>query len=223
MLEWRNLVCGVMIVLVPSSLMAQDNGRAMLHNNGGTWLNENLAPPSTAIFPDSLLQTQKGYSARIDAEGSTVQVAPETVVQFQGLELALDHGHLQLDTAREMKVLIGCVTVTPITYDRTQFDVTDIDGKVKVVAYKNDVKIELHGSALRKTKGESSSTIVREGEQATRSEHCGVPVRPGTGATPGPVLDSALARDAGFIVVVGVAACLLLCFGDEPISPSKPN
>jgi hypothetical protein len=145
------------------------------------------------------------------------------VVQFQGLELALDHGHLQLDTAREMKVLIGCVTVTPITYDRTQFDVTDIDGKVKVVAYKNDVKIELHGSALRKTKGESSSTIVREGEQATRSEHCGVPVRPGTGATPGPVLDSALARDAGFIVVVGVAACLLLCFGDEPISPSKPN
>ena len=168
------------------------------------------------------MRTQKENSARIDADGSTITVEPETIVQFEGLELALDHGHLQLDTAREMKVLIGCVTVTPITYDRTQFDVTDIDGKVKVVAYKNDVKIELHGSALRKTKGESSSTIVREGEQATRSEHCGVRVRPSQGTTGGGAfLDSAWAKGGG-IVAIGVT-CLIICRGDDPISPSKPN
>lgn len=34
---------------------------------------------------------------------------------------------------------------------------------------------------LRKTKGESSSLIVRAGEQATRSEHSGGPVRPSQG------------------------------------------
>ncbi|MGA9807439.1 MAG: hypothetical protein WA350_07335 [Candidatus Sulfotelmatobacter sp.] len=120
MLKWRNLVCRMMIVIVPSSLIAQGTGRALLHSDGGTWLNGDPAPETSAIFPDSLVQTQQGYSARIDAEGSSVQVRPETVVQFQGDELTLDHGRLQLDTAREMKVIIGCITVSPITSDRTQ-------------------------------------------------------------------------------------------------------
>jgi len=38
----------------------------------------------------------------------------------------------------------------------TQFDPTDIDGKVKVVACKNEVRIELDGSALRKTRRRAS-------------------------------------------------------------------
>jgi hypothetical protein len=100
------------------------------------------------------------------------------VVQFQGLELALDHGHLQFDTECEMKVLIGCLTVAPITSDRTLYDVTAIDGKVKVVAYQNDVGIELHGSALGKTKG-GVIQHDRAGRRASHpSEHCGVPFRP---------------------------------------------
>ena len=105
-----------MIVIVPCSLMAQDTGRALLHSDGGTWLNgESSACHPPRFFPTPSSRRKQGYSAKIDAEGSTVQVAPETVVQFQGAELALDHGHLQLDTAREMKVLIGCITVSPIT------------------------------------------------------------------------------------------------------------
>jgi hypothetical protein len=221
LLKWRNLVCGVMIAIFPSSLIAQDATRGLLHSQGGTWLNDSPAPPTAAIFPDSLVQTQKGYTARIDVEGSGVVIAPETVVQFQGLELALDHGHLQLDTASEMKVLIGCITVTPITYDRTQYDVTDVDGKVKVVAYKNDVKIELHGSALQQSKnGRSSSQIVREGEQATRSEHCGAAIEPTQGGTKGALLDNPWAKGAG-LVAIGLT-CLIICRGDDPISPSTP-
>ena len=173
LLEWRKLVCGVMIVIVPASLNAQIADRGLLHSDGGTWLNGSPAPAVSAIFPDSLVQTQAGHSARINLDGSTVLIGPETIVQFQGNELALDHGALQLDTAREMKVLIGCVTVTPITSDRTQYNVTDVDGRVKVVALKNDVKIHLHGAARRSKQGDSSDLIVREGEQATRRDRCG--------------------------------------------------
>jgi hypothetical protein len=115
--EWRKLVCGVMIVIVPSSLFAQGTGGALLHSDGGTWLNENPAPATAAIFRDSLVQTQKGYSARIDAEGSTVLIGPETVVQFQGNELTLDHGSLRLDTATEMTVIVGCITINPLSSD----------------------------------------------------------------------------------------------------------
>ena len=153
--------------------------------------------------------------------GQPYWLESETIVQFQGNELALDHGALQLDTAREMKALIGCVTVTPITSDRTQYNVTDVDGRVKVVALKNDVKIHLHGAARRSKQGESSDLIVREGEQATRRDRCGALVQPTHGD--GPILERPLAWGTG-VAAVAVITCLgLLCRPtDDPVSPSKP-
>jgi hypothetical protein len=65
--EWRNLVCGVVIVLVPASLPAQESGRAMLHSEGETRLNENLAPNSSAIFLHDVVQTLHEHGAKIDA------------------------------------------------------------------------------------------------------------------------------------------------------------
>jgi hypothetical protein len=221
LLEWRNLVCGVMIVVAPASLGAQSTGGALLHSDGGTWLNGSLAPATSAIFPDSLVQTAKGHRAKIDAEGSTVLIQPETMVQFQGNELALDHGSLQLDTARELNVIIGCITISPLTSGRTQYDVTDVDGTVKVVASKNDVKIHYNGTLARKAKmGASSDVIVHEGEQASRAERCATG-KPAHGWTDGDLLDSPWAKAAG-IVAVGVIACFGLCHSSNPLSPWKP-
>jgi hypothetical protein len=230
LIEWRKLVCGVMIVVAPVSLMAQTTDRTLrglLHNDGGTWLNGAPAPATAAIFADSLVQTQAGYTARINTEGSTALIGPETVMQFQGSELALDHGSLQLDTAREMKVLIGCVTVTPTSSDRTQFNVTDVDGRVKIVAVKNDVKIHLHGAVFKSKQGASSELIVREGEQATRSDRCAAPGKaPQISDANLSILNTPLARGAG-LVVIGVLTCWALCRGDDansgpPVSPWKP-
>jgi hypothetical protein len=212
-----------MIVILPTSLLAQDPNRGLLHNDGGTWLNDVPAPAVAAIFPDSLVQTQKGHFARIDVEGSSVLIQPETMVQFQGHELVLDHGTLQVDTSRGVEVIVGCITVTPVNSDRTEYDVTDGGGKVRVAAAKNDVKIHLHGSMVRESKqGSSSDSIVHEGQHSTRSEHCGGVIRPlqGQGATV-PLLDTSAAKIAGGMIV-GVVACLGLCHTDDPISPSKP-
>jgi hypothetical protein len=221
--RWRKLVCGVMIVAVPSSLAAQSSSGALLHNNGGTWLNGNPAPETSAIFLNALIQTQKSYSAKIDANGSTALVQPETVVQFEGDELVLDHGSLQLNTAREMKVRVNCITVIPLTADRTQYDVSDVDGKVKVVARQHDVKIHYNGTVTRRSKeGASSDVIVRAGEQASREEHCGPPIKTTAGLNAkGALLDSPWAWGTG-LVAVGVIACFGLCHGDDPVSPSKP-
>jgi ferric-dicitrate binding protein FerR (iron transport regulator) len=212
-----------MIVLLPSSFAAQSTDRALLHSDGGTWLNGNPAPDTSAIFPDNLIQTQKAHTATIDAEGSTVTVQPETIVQFEGDELVLDHGSLQLNTARQMKVRVNCITVIPVTAERTQYDVTDFDGKVKVVAYKNDVQIHYAGAALLKSKqAGSSDLVVREGEQATRDEHCGAPIKPTEGLdAEGAILNSPWAKGAG-LAIVGVLTCWALCRGDDPVSPSKP-
>lgn len=146
------------------------------------------------------------------------------MVQFQGNDLTLDHGGLRLDTATEMTVIVGCITINPLSSDRTHYDATDFDGKVKVIAYKKDVKIRLHSSALRKTKpGSSSEFIVKEGQQATRFEHCGVPLKPTQRIDAHePFLDSIGAKVAG-LAAVGIITCYALCrSGDEPVSPSKP-
>jgi len=232
LLEWRNLICGVMIVLVPASLAAQDNaqgfpsnGRAMLYSNGGTWLNERPAPESAAIFMEALIQTQKDHSARIDADGSSVVVGPDTLVQFEGDELVLDHGSLQVSTVRELRVRVNCVTVIPITQDRTHYEVTDVDGKVKVVAYKKDVKVHAKGAVTRVSKKDTSSeTIVREGEQSTRSEKCGGAIKaPAAVAGSGPSLDANWVKIAGAgLIGTGIVLCVILCRSEGPVSPSKP-
>jgi hypothetical protein len=222
LLEWRNLVCGVMIVIVPVSLFAQNTTRALLRSDGGALLNSNPAPETSALFPDNLIQTPKGRIATIDAEGSSVTIEPETMLQFEGDELVLDHGTLHLNTARQMRVRVNCVSVIPVTADRTEYVVTDVDGKVKVAALKNDVKIHYAGSALRNSKQGSSDVIVREGEQATRDEHCGAAVEPKTGVdATGAILNSPRVW-IPTLAVVGLITCLGLCHGDDPISPSKP-
>jgi hypothetical protein len=221
--EWRNLVCGAMIVILPTSFMAQDSTRGMLHSDGGTWLNGNPAPASAAVFPDSLVQTQAGHSSRIDVAGSNVLVLPETEVQFLGSLLVLTHGSLQLVTTSKMEVLVGCIRITPTTSDRTEYEVTDVDGRVRIAASKSNVKVHAHGSGvLRSKQGESSDAIVHEGEQSTRDERCGAPPSPTQTVTAtGPFLDSWWAKGVG-IGVVATLTCLGLCHEDDPISPSKP-
>jgi hypothetical protein len=221
--EWRNLVCGAMIVILPASLIAQDSARAMLHNDGGVWLNGNPAPNSSAIFPHDLIQTQKEGRAKIDTDGSTVTVQPDTIVQFEADELVLDHGSLQLNTSRALRVRVNCITVIPITQEWTRYDVIDVDGKVTVVAYTNDAKIHYQGAAARQSKqAASSDMIVHQGEQKTREERCGVAARPSeVVSADGAILNNIWARGAG-IAAIGALTCWALCRGDEPVSPSKP-
>jgi hypothetical protein len=220
--EWRNLVCGVMIIILPASLMAQDSGRAMLHSDGGVWLNGNPAPNSSAIFVHDLVQTQKEHSAKIDAAGSTVTVQPDTIVQFEGEELVLDHGSLQVSTSHGMRVRVNCLTVIPLTSEWTRYNVIDVDGKMTVAAQENDVKIHYQGAAARRSKQVVSSDVtVHQGEQATREERCGGAAKPAEVINArGAILNSVWAKTAG-LAAIGLI-CLGVCHGDDPVSPSKP-
>ena len=225
--EWQNLVRVAIVAALPATVIAQGTDRAILHNTGGTLLNKNPAPESQAIFPNDLIETQMGHIATIDADGSSVFVQPETVVQFDADQLNLDHGFLQVTTSRELKVRVNCLTVTPISADRTQYDVIDVDGKVKVIAYKNDVKVHSKGSAIRRAErggkqDGSGDDIVRAGQQKTRDEHCGSAVKPTDGvAANGAIFNSTWAKGGG-LAGIGIL-CLFYCDWDDPISPATPR
>lgn len=215
-----------MIVILPMSLTAQEASAAMLRSDGaGVLVNKNSPQPSTALFSGDLIETQPKAAARIEASGSTAHIGPETMVQFTGDELVLEHGRLSVSTTRGMKVRAGCVTLTPANIaEWTHYDVSDLDGKVIVLAVKNDVNINAKSSLLTQAKqsGQTIRVTVHEGEQTSRDEKCGAPDDQHPVPSPAPLLNSPWTLGAG-AVGIGLLTCLLaLCRSSAPMSPKDP-
>jgi hypothetical protein len=212
----------MLTVMLQVSAMPQDSARAMLHSDGSVWLNGTAITNSSALFPHDSVQTPKDVVAKIDAEGSTVTILPETVLQFEGDEIILDHGNLQLKTVRQMKVRVNCMTVIPVSPEWTQFEVTHLDASVTVAANQKDVKIHTLAATLKHAKDSAASdVIVHESEKATREEHCGEAAHPESAIdAKGSFLNSIWAKAAAAGAIA--ATCIVICRGDNPISPDKP-
>jgi len=220
-----------MIVVVPASLLAQESApgaaqsssRAILHTDGGAWLNGSPAADSTALFPHDVVQSRDSQATKIDAEGSTVMLQPQTVLQFEGDEFVLDHGRLQVSTSRGLRVRVNCITIMPRTAEWTRYDVTDVDGKLVVVAEQSDVQIQSAGFAAKPSKAMAPSNVtLHAGEQFTRDDNCGA--KPKTGDVvdaKAAILNSIGAKIAGGAVIVAIT-CYALCRSGEPISPHEP-
>jgi hypothetical protein len=205
------------------SLLAQDTQAAMLRSNGiGVILNKNPAPASSALFPNDLVETQKNAAARIEASGSTADINVDTMVQFEGNELVLDHGSLSVNTSHGLRVRVGCLTIAPVNDTVwTHYDLVDVDGKVAISALKSDVYIDAHTKNLEQAKqsARSNRVIVHESERKSREEKCGAAYTLTTG---GAILNSPWAIGAG-IAAVGFMTCLgLICRNGDPMSPTKP-
>ncbi|HWY20933.1 MAG TPA: hypothetical protein VNX26_06895 [Candidatus Acidoferrum sp.] len=221
----RNFVCWMMIVLCPLSLPAADTGSAVLHSEGGVWVNGLEVAASTVVFPGDLLETKPGFVANLDAEGSSVLIQPESVLKFQGTFLVLEHGSVSVGTSTSMSVHVDCIKVEPVSNERTQYEVANVSGTVQVAARKNDVNITQVG-ALQKASQESTpsqSATVHEGQQATRDEAavCGAPLRPGGAASGLNTKWVEIGAGAGAGVLV---LCLLLCKSKKNtnVSPAQP-
>ncbi len=220
----RNLISWAMILLFPLSLTAADTGSAILHSEGGVWLNGTEIAGSTAVFAGDSIETKPGFVANLDAEGSSVLIRGESIVKFQGDSLTLEHGSVSVGTSTLMSVHVNCIEVKPVSDGRTQFDVTDLTGKVEVAAHKKDVNITQSGT-LRKTSSQSASqsATVHEGQEATRDETtmCGAaspPRSPSTG------LNTKWLEIGGGAGGGAVILCILLCKGTKTsnVSPSEP-
>ena len=227
LLKCRHLVCLSMIAILPVSLTAQESAAAMSRSNGtGVLVNKKSPPSSVALFSDDLIETQGAGVARIEAGGSTADISPETIVQFEGDELVLEHGSLSLNTARGLRVRVGCLIVTPANIaEWTRYDVADVDGKVTVSALKSDVNIDVRTNKLQQAKqsAPSSRISVREGERKSREEKCAATGNrtPASTAGSGAIMSSPWAISAG-VAGIGILACAALCRGSSPISPAHP-
>ena len=219
-------MCISMAVILPASLAADETAAAILRSSGsGVLVNRNPAPTSIALFPNDVVETPQNAVARMELSGSTADINADTVVQFQGDELILDHGSVSVSTTRGMRVRVGCLTVTPVNLSQwTQYNVSDVDGRVTVNAAKSDVYIDSRAKKAQEAKNPSRSSrdIVRESEQKSREEKCGaVYMRGDNVAGLGALMNSPYAIWGG-TAAIGAVTCWVLCRTDDPASPSKP-
>jgi hypothetical protein len=209
----RNLVCWVMLAIVPGSLLAANSGAAMLYAKGTTWLNGGAVPNSSAIFPGDLVQTKSDSTANLNASGSSVMILPDSTVKFEGDAVAVNHGGVSITTDKGLQTHAESLTVTPASRSWTEFDVNNVNGKVQILARKGNLSIN----------DGSETTTLPQGQQTTRDESTKHSKR-GGGAAPaagGGLLDSPIVVAAGG-AAIGALITWVALQSSNPSSPAVP-
>src|SRR6267154_1459043 len=202
MAAFRRTVSCLLLLIVPASLLAADSGAAMLYANGAAWVNGSHVPNSSAIFAGDLVQTRTGGAANIHASGSSITVLGDSLVKFEGVSLEVEHGGVAVSTSKGVTTTAGDVRVAPASSAWTEFNVTDVDGTVRIAARKGDLTIT----------DDSGTATLAQGQETTRDEQSPESKKKkkrgtGTGAVPaagGGLLNSPVAIGVGAGVVAGV-------------------
>lgn len=223
---FRRMVSYVLLFLFPAAMSAADSDAAMLYTNGAAWVNGAHVPrSSSAIFSGDLLQTRYDSVANINEPGSSITVHSDSLVQFEGASVRIEHGGVTVSTSKEMATTAGDVRVTPASFSWTEFNVVDVDGTVRIAARKGDLTINdgkdvfTLAQGQETTRDETSSDTNKDSKDGKKKNK-----KRAAGAAPaaqGGTLNSPLAVGIGGGVVVGVAAWVLIK-NDNPASPSKP-
>ena len=210
----------LLAMLMPAQLLAADSASAMLYSNGTAWVNGSTVPKSAAVFDGDLVQTRPDSSANLNASGSSVMVLADSLVKFQGSAVELEHGAVRVSTSQGLATRAGEVTVKPAGTAWTEFQVTDVDGQVQIVASKGDLTVQ----------DQQGTTTVQQGQQTTRDDTSNPEKkkkkrRRGVGAATaagGGILSSTAAVYTGIAIVGGITTWVLLQ-DDEPLSPACPT
>ncbi len=217
----RSAVCCLLAILFPAHMMlAGETATAMLYTNGAAWLNGSEVPKSAAVFAGDMLQTRPDSTARIQSNGSSVMVLADSLVKFEGPAVELEHGAVRVTTSRGLAARAGDVTVKPATNSWTEFQVTDVDGRVQIAANKGDVTVQDDkGQTTTVTQGQETTKDDTSDTEKKKKKH-----RKGAGAAPaagGGIMSSPAVVYGGLGVVGGVGVWVWLQH-EPPVSPACP-
>ena len=221
---FRGMVSCVLLVLFPGSLFAADSNAAMLYTTGAAWVNGAHVPRlSSAIFPGDLLQTHRDSAANINEPGSNITVLANSVVQFEGVSVDIQHGGVTVSTSKGIAATAGDVKVTPASNAWTEFNVVDVDGTVRIHASKGDLTINDGKDVVTLAQGQDT-TRDESNPAADSNNKKKKNKKQQTGAVPaagGGIMNSPLAVGIGGAAIIGVTAWVLVK-NDNPASPTRP-
>jgi hypothetical protein len=223
---FRSTVSCVLAFLFPAAMYAADSNAAMLYTNGPAWVNGAHVPrASSAIFSGDLLQTRFDSVANINEPGSSITVQSDSLVQFEGASVKIEHGGVMVSTSKAVATTAGDVKVTPASSSWTEFKVVDVDGLVRIAATKGDLTIfdgketTTLAQGQETTRQETSSDNDQDNTKRKKNRKRGAgAAAPAAG---GGILNSPIAVGIGGAAVIG-ATTWVLVKSDNPASPSKP-
>jgi hypothetical protein len=211
----------ILLLVFPAALFGADaDPVAMLYVRGDTTLNGNSVPTSSALFSGDLIRTAADSVAHINATGSTVLILNESLVQYVGNAVTLEHGGLRISTSKLMSTRAGGVTVSPASGVWTEFEVRDVDGTVRVAARKGDLTISDGSGTTTLAQGQETTRDDTQAQNDNRKKK----KKPAGGIAPGAsggVFNSPVAVGIGTGVIVG-GAIYVLTRPENPASPAKP-
>ena len=221
---FRGMVSCVLLILFPGSLFAADTSPAMLYVNGAAWVNGAHVPrPSSAIFSGDLLQTRSDSVAKINEPGASITILADSLVQFQGLSVDIEHGGVNVATSKGIAATAGDVKVFPASDSWTEFNVTDVDGTVRIHASKGDLTISDGKDVFQLPQGGDKS--LDESNPATDKDNKKKKnKKQQTGAAPaagGGIMNSPVVVGVAGGAIIGVTTWVLVK-NDNPASPTKP-
>jgi len=220
---FREVVSCVLLILLPASLLAADSTAAMLYTTGTAWVNGAHVPrASSAIFSGDMLQTRSDSVANINSAGSSITVLSNSLVQFEGSGVKIEHGAVAVSTSKGVATTAGDVKVSPVSGAWTEFNVTDVDGTVRIAARKGDVTIFDGKDTFTLAQGQETSRD--ESSDQSDKENKKKSKKRAAGAAPGAeggILNTPLAIEIG-AGIIGLTTILVLAHDDDPASPSKP-
>jgi len=164
--------------------------------------------------------------ANINSPGSTITVFSDSLVQFEGSSLRIDHGGVTIATSKGVGTTVGDVRVFPLANSWTEFNVIDVDGTVRIAARKGDLTVSDGAGTVTLAQGQETtreeSSTQSDKDQPDKSKKKNK--KRAAGAAPaatGGTLNSPIAVAIGAGAIVGVTAWVL-SRNDDAVSPSKP-
>src|SRR5262249_26473372 len=150
--------------------------------NGPAWVNGAHVPrPSSAIFSGDLLQTRSDTVANINQPGSTVRVLSDSLVKFEGSSVRIDHGGVTVSTSSGMATSARDVKAPSTSNARSEFNVIDVDGTVRISAHKGDVTVSDGNQTVTLAQGQDTT----RDESSDNSSGSKKKRKQAAGATPG--------------------------------------
>ena len=136
----EKVVSVMMALMVPMTLMAAEVRGALLVPQGQVSVNGSPAQRSTALFAGDRVQTGPNAGGMITANGSSVQVAPQSAIIFDGNSVSLSSGGAAVKTSSGMKAKLSGLSVQPVEKG-ARYSLGQRNGKVVVAALQGKLRI----------------------------------------------------------------------------------